>query len=65
MSLVPPALKSPIVITLALVLLAVVLWGSWVFLRRQSTNHAVHNNPANLSESEEVEDTTLRDVFRI
>lgn len=63
MSLVPPALKSPIVIILGLVLLAVVLWGSWIFLRRQGTNHQVRSNPANITE--EVDDTTLRDVSLI
>lgn len=63
MSLLPPGLKSPIVIVIALVLLAVVLWGSWVFLRRQSTNDTVRKSPAALTE--EVDDTTLRDVSKI
>ncbi len=64
MSLLPPGLKSPVVIALALVLLAVVLWGSWVFLRRQGTNPTVRNSPANLSQDQE-EDTTFRDLYRI
>jgi hypothetical protein len=63
MSLVPPALKSPIVIVLGLVLLAIVLWGSWIFLRRPGSNHQVRNNPASITE--EADDTTLRDVSRI
>lgn len=62
-SLVPGELKSPVVIMIALVLLAVSLWGAWVFLRRSAGPHGVHNNPAAMTIDNDT--TNLRAAWAI
>ena len=63
MSLVPGGLKSPVVIMIALTLLAVSLWGAWIFLRNSNGAHRVHNNPAAISQ--ETETTNVRAAWVI
>jgi hypothetical protein len=63
MSLAPAGLKSPTVNTIALVLLAIVLWGSWKFLRPNGGGNQVPTSPT--STTEELDDTTFRAAWQI
>lgn len=64
MPFVPPALKSPVVLALALVLLAMMMWGSWMFLRRSGKDHQLSHTPATLTD-EPADDNPVRDAARI
>ena len=54
-SLLPGELKSPVIIIIALVLLAASLCGAWIFLRR-SGGHQVTNHPSNVTQETDTVD---------
>jgi len=55
---VPAALKSPVTIVIGLAILALALWGSWIFLRSGGGNHHSRNHPANTTEYVDEPDLT-------
>jgi hypothetical protein len=58
MSRVPAALKSPVVIVIAFVMLAGILWGAWFSLRSEG-DHYDRRNPSNVTDG--ANDNPLRD----
>jgi len=55
--------RSPVVFTVLVALIAMLLWGAWMYRQSRSKAYFQQNSPANMTDQSD--DTALRDVWSI